>query len=539
MIELKNLSFSYQGASAPILNNLSLTIPVHTLTLVTGTSGSGKSTFLKCINGLVPHFTGGEISGSISVSGQNPIQVGPEVMSRSVGYIFQEPETQFVYDNLEDEIAFAMENAHLPRAEMVKRLDEICEILSLQPLRQQALQTLSGGEMQRVAIGSVLVNQPQVLILDEPTSQLDPKTADQLLQHIVELKETLGITILIAEHRLERLLPYTDLVLHLTPNQQPVFGLPREVLTRMALVPPLVEIGRHLNLHPLPISEEQFPILTSKEPSKTLVPEIHKPASAAVLSAERLSVILGASEIIRDVSMDLFPGEILILIGPNGSGKTTLLRALLGLIPSSGGRYLQGRDITHQPTNDIIHAVGYLPQNPNDLLFADSTLDELRITLDNHGKSLDDAALCHFLAQFDLDSYALAYPRDLSVGQRQRSALAAISVHNPPILFLDEPTRGLAYENKNKLAELLSKWRDRGTAIFMVTHDVEFAAKLADRVILMEAGQFRFTGDPHLAFTQFPDYRTQTARLFPSQRWIRPDEVPERKNLVIKSAVVK
>lgn len=527
MIEFNALSFKYPQSHHKVLDQVTLEIPPGSLTLVTGASGSGKSTLLRCINGLVPHFSGGTIAGQIRVFGLDPISEGVEVMAGKVGIVFQEPEAQFVSDSVEDEIVFSLENMGLPRAEMDQRLLEVLQELHLMDLRNKRVNEISGGEKQKVAIASALVAHPKVLILDEPTSQLDPISADELLKFIIDLQTRLNLTVLISEHRLERLLPYADLMINLTADQGVNYGTPQEILSTMVQVPPIIEIARKLGIKPLPLTPETFP-----NPIKdTLLPPIRsrEVASSAerepVLTIEHLSTSLNDEPILKDICLDLRQGEILVLMGPNGAGKTTLLRSILKLIPSSGDIYLDKNNIKDLHLSDIILKIAYLPQNPNDLLFAESIIDELEITLKNHSMEMNKTEIAEFLDHFDLREKGHRYPRDLSVGERQRTALAAITVHQPQIIFLDEPTRGLDYRAKRTLSDLFHQWRDQGKALLLVTHDVEFAAHLADRVVLLEVGKIIFNGEPITAFTQFPAYQTQTARIYPGRGWIVPEDV--------------
>jgi energy-coupling factor transport system ATP-binding protein len=449
-------------------------------------------------------------------------------MATTVGFVFQEPEAQFVFDIVEDEIAFSLENAGLEREESERRINQVCTFLQLESIRNKPIRQISGGEKQRVAVASALVNQPQVLVLDEPTSQLDPRSANDLLRYIVGLKEKLGLTVVIAEHRLERLLPFTDLMVHLGPDGQCLFGQPEEILGQIDQIPPIIAIARKLQIQPLPLTIEAFPKLNL--PVDPLAPsklEDKLPQAITTgLVVEDFSVTLEDVPVINTVSFSLNPGEILALLGPNGVGKTTLIRAMMGLIPFKGELRLHDQLIKDDVLKEMIRAVGYLPQNPNDLLFAETVLDELQVTLQNHGLERTNAELVNFLGNLDLAKHQNDYPRDLSVGERQRTALAAITVHDPEFILLDEPTRGLDYMNKTKLVELFQKWRDQGKGILVVTHDVEFAAHLADRVILLEEGKIRFAGDPYRAFHDFPEYATQTAQIFPDHLWITPDEVP-------------
>jgi len=528
MINIKGLSFKYPDAFQNVLENVDCQIEPGTLTLIVGPSGSGKSTFLRCINGLVPHFSGGSISGKIDVFGSDPITDGPEMLASIVGFVFQEPEAQFVFDIVEDEIAFALENMGVPRTEMQSRVDDIIERLELSSIRHRSIHEISGGEKQKVAIASALVTRPQVLLLDEPTSQLDPISADQILRLCVSLKKNADLTILISEHRLERLLPYTDNVIDMNNDHNLNIGSTNQIIPNLQNVPPVVAIGKKLGLNPLPLTIEDFPddVIKNKKPDFKLVQsELQKTKSGTILEIKHLSAQIDQKPILEDVSINLNQSEIHVLLGKNGSGKTSLLRSILGLMDSTGEKYFKQQNFTDLPIDRILRKIGYLPQNPNDLLFAETILDELKITLKNHGIERTDKELNNFLEQFDLAEKSHKYPRDLSVGERQRIALAAITVHDPEIIFLDEPTRGLDYAAKTQLSLLFKDWRDFGKGILLVTHDVEFAAGLADRVAIIEAGKIIFNGSPADAFSKFSAFQTQTARIFEASGCFLPEHV--------------
>lgn len=527
MIKIQHLSYQYPQANFNALENVTLEIPAGSLTLVTGASGSGKSTLLRCINGLVPHFSGGKISGEIRVFGFDPIRQGVAKMADTVGFVFQEPEAQFVFDTVEDEIVFYLENMGLPREKMDQRINEVLHEIKISAFRHKKIKELSGGEQQKVAIASALVTHPKVLVFDEPTSQLDPSSADEILRFILDLKTRLNLTVLISEHRLERLLPYAELLISLTADRKILFGKPQQVLPSMEQVPPIIEISKKLGITPLPLSTASFtyfpPIQTTKLDQQVQATKNTDQGNSLII--KKLTTHIGDYQILDEINLEIFKGEILVLMGPNGSGKTTLLRSILKLMPSSGEILLNGNDIQDFHFSEIIRNIAYLPQNPNDLLFAESIIDELRTTLKNHGLSFSEQAITTFLAHFGLAEKQSNYPRDLSVGERQRTAIAAITVHNPNIILLDEPTRGLDYHAKESLAKLFHQWRDQNKAILLVTHDVEFAAQLADRVAILEKGHLVFTGAPESAFIEMPGYQTQTAQLFPDSGWITPKDV--------------
>lgn len=553
MIQFEHLTYTYPGATTPALNDISLELPDGELILVVGPSGSGKSTLLRCINGLVPHFSGGALAGNVRVEGLDPVAATPKVLSRHVGFVFQDPEAQFVMDRVEDEIAFALENAAMSPQEMRVRVEETLDLLDLEPLRDRPLKTLSGGERQRVAIGAALALRPQILVLDEPTSQLDPKSAEDVLNALVRLNTDLGLTILLAEHRLERVLPYVDRVVYLPEDGSPVlFDTPRAILNQIDLVPPLVKVGKALNWQPLPLTIKdglRFSRRWFEQWSAThqLPPPAHAASGAAkarlagerpYLKTQKLTVQYGNRTVLRNVDFAVWPGEIVALVGRNGAGKTTLLKSLVGLVrPQSGSIWIEGESTAGRDVAAICQHVGYLPQDPNSLLFADTVQDELMATLRNHGLATKSggewqvaanaraAEPDELLRRLRLTGKAHAYPRDLSVGERQRVALAAVTVTLPGALLLDEPTRGLDYMAKHELTALLKDWRASGAAIVLVTHDVELAAALADRVVLMSQGEIIADGEPAAVLGASPLFAPQVARLFPTTGWLTADDV--------------
>ncbi|MCC6166360.1 MAG: energy-coupling factor ABC transporter ATP-binding protein [Caldilineaceae bacterium] len=537
MIEFEHVSFTYPGAKRRALTDLSVRLPAGELALVAGPSGAGKSTFLRCINGLVPHFSGGTLSGALRVDGLDPVAATPQVMSRHVGFVFQDPEAQFVMDRVEDEIAFALENAAMPPQEMRVRVEETLDLLDLAPLRGRPLETLSGGERQRVAIAAALALRPPILVLDEPTSQLDPKSAEDVLTALARLNADLGLTVVLAEHRLERALAFADSLFYLPGDgAAPLLDDPRTVLAEMAQTPPLVRLAKALAWQPLPLTVKEGlrfsrrMALPEAAPAPAVLPPVSQPAP--ILETQGVTHRYGSAIALHGVDLALHPGEIVALMGRNGSGKTTLLKTLVGLARPSAGRVtVAGQDSARLDVAEICRTVGYLPQDPNSLLFADTVREELAITLRNHGYDPDAPGTLpvdpdDLLAQLGLAHLADAYPRDLSVGERQRVALAAILVVRPQALLLDEPTRGLDYAAKAQLTALLQGWRAAGMAILVVTHDVELAAALADRVALMSQGEVIAAGLPGTVLGASPFFAPQVARLFPGTGWLTPEDVP-------------
>ncbi len=533
MIRFERVSYTYPGAAAPALRDLSFEIAEGDLVLVVGPSGSGKSTLLRCLNGLVPHFYGGVFQGSLRVSGRDPVAQGPAGMSATVGLVFQNPEAQFVVDTVETELAFAMENHNLPPAMMRKRVEEALDQLDIAHLRARRINSLSGGEKQRVAIASVLTLQPTVLVLDEPTSQLDPQAAEEVLTTLQKLNADLGLTIVLSEHRLERVVQYADQILYLPgTGQMPLQGPPQEILAHMPLVPPLVELARALDWQPLPLTLRDARRAAQQ---LALAPE---PAAAPVAPAPDVRPVDIA---VRDlwhayegrpalcgVSFEIRRGERVALMGRNGSGKTTLLKHLVGLLqPARGNVIVRGANTRRTPLEELIRTVGYVPQNPDALLFADTVRQELAFTRANHGLPVEEG-LDDLLEALGLGGYAESYPRDLSVGERQRVALAAVLAAEPEIILLDEPTRGLDYAQKKALMEYLSSAQARGRTVVLSTHDVELAAASVDRVIILGDGEVVVDGPTRAVMTQSMVFSSQINKLLRDDRFLTVRDVLER-----------
>lgn len=532
MITCEKLSFQYPSTESPVLRDVSLQIPPGEFVLVAGESGAGKSTFLRCLNGLVPHFSGGTLTGILRVAGLDPVACSPRRMSREVGFVFQDPENQFVMDTVEDDIAFTLENAGIPAEQIQEKIEAALIRLNLQAFRQRKIHSLSGGERQRAALASAIVCSPRLLVLDEPTSQLDPQCAYEILETILQLKRQLGLTVLLSEHRLERVLEMADRLIYFdAPTRSVQVGLPEQVLPSMRLQPPLVSIGLKLGWQPIPRSIEQARPFAARSRASwqngrsgsAALPaerseQNHRPP---VLEIEQLYVAVGTNPVLKGVNLSLKGGEILALMGENGAGKTTLLRTVTGLQRRSRGSIrLEQTEIGDRPAAEICRRIGYLPQDPNALLFADTVAAELQHTLRNHRLPADPVWIESLLARLGLLAEAQRYPRDLSVGQRQRVALAAILVTQPAVLLLDEPTRGMDQRVKMELLDLLRAWRDEGKAVLLVSHDVELVAAAADRVARLEDGRIVQSGPPGQVLPLLGKFAPQTAQLFPGTGWL-------------------
>jgi energy-coupling factor transport system ATP-binding protein len=397
---------------------------------------------------------------------------------------------------------------------------------------------LSGGEKQRVAIAAVLAAQPHTLVLDEPTSQLDPHGAEEVLTALQKLNADLGLTIILCEHRLERVVQYADRILFFPggPGAAPKIGPTREMLGKIGLVPPLQGLGRALGWEPLPLTIKEGRAFIGKgQATGNRQQTAPAPVSAQVpilnpqfaISITGVTVRYGEHEALYRLSLDARPGELLALMGRNGSGKSTLLKALVGLTrPSEGRISIGGRDIIRTPTEELARTVGYVPQDPRSILYHDTLREELEFTLrareqgtGNRAQVAEDK-IRKTLASLGIAHLAEAYPRALSGGEAQRAALAAILVGDPAVLLLDEPTRGLDYAAKADLAEQLRAICSAGRTVIMATHDVELAASCADRVALLGDGELVVEGPAAEVLGDSLFFSSQIAKLFPGSGWL-------------------
>jgi energy-coupling factor transport system ATP-binding protein len=586
VIRFEDVSVTYDGTAEPAVRSLDFEIPEGELALLVGPSGVGKSTVLGAVNGLVPHFTGGTLRGRVTVAGRDTRTHKPRELADVVGTVGQDPTAHFVTDTVEDELAYGMESLGLAPDVMRRRVEETLDLLGLADLRERPIATLSGGQRQRVAIGSVLTPHPRVLVLDEPTSALDPAAAEEVLSVLQRLVHDLGTTVLMAEHRLERVVHYADRVLLLPgPGEAPVVGAPAEVMAASPVFPPVVELGRLAGWSPLPLTvrdarrragtlrerltdaDDTTP--PAPRPAALAVPALPAPGAerrrwwrprrrdgaavpatgagaapgttagqapgaaaagggAAPVPAvvDRLVVRRGAVEALRAVSLTVAPGETVALMGRNGAGKSTLLSALVGLVePASGTVLACGAVPHHIRPRDLVRRVGLVPQEPRDLLYADTVAAECAAA-DRDAEAAPGT--CRALVTELLPGIAdSTHPRDLSEGQRLTLALAVVLTARPPLLLLDEPTRGLDYAAKTRLVGHLRRLAGEGHAVVLATHDVELAAELAHRVVMLADGEVVADGPTAEVVLALPAYAPQVTKVLAPQRWLTVRQVRE------------
>ncbi|TWP50731.1 energy-coupling factor ABC transporter ATP-binding protein [Lentzea tibetensis] len=524
MIELDHVSFTYHGQTEPVLSDVTLSIGEGELVLFAGQTGAGKSTLLGTINGLVPHFTGGHLEGTVSVDGETTRSRPPREFAHLVGVVGQDPLAGFVTDTVEDELAYGMEQLGLAPQVMRRRVEETLDLLGIAELRGRALRTLSGGQQQRVAIGSVLTTHPKVLVLDEPTSALDPIAAEEVLATLARLVEDLGTTVLMAEHRMERVIPFADRMIYVPGTGGVVDGTPAEVLRDTPIAPPIVQLGRLAGWDPLPMSvRDARRAAGSLRSSLGSAPSRPVGAGPVLLSSSDVVVRYGPKVAVRAVSLDLCAGSVLAMMGRNGSGKSSLLWALQGSGPRRGGTVRV--DDTDPKSLDSARArklVGMVPQTASDLLYLQTVADECAAA------DVESGATPGFCSSL-LDRLApgisrSAHPRDLSEGQRLALVLAVQLSAAPRIMLLDEPTRGLDYTAKAALATMITDLAAEGRAVVVATHDVEFVASVADRVVVMAEGEIVSDGPTGEVLGGSPAFATQVAKIM-GESWLTVDDV--------------
>ncbi|HEU4331184.1 MAG TPA: ATP-binding cassette domain-containing protein [Lapillicoccus sp.] len=507
MIELESVGVTYPGQdpSQPALRDVSFTVDEGELVLVVGPTGSGKSTLLRCINGLVPHFSGGSMTGTVRVDGRDTRTHRPRDLADVVGFVVQDPLASFVTDTVEDELAYGMETLGVDPQAMRRRIEETLDLLGLADVRDRSLGELSGGQQQRVAIGAVLAAGPRILVLDEPTSALDPVAAEEVLAALHRLVHDLGVTVLLAEHRLERVVHHADRVLLVADG---MVSAPLEPAAAMALSPvhpPVVELGRRMGWSPLPLS-----VRDARRRSRDLRARLDAASTGA--SVSRVAVRRGVTQALRGIDLELDRGTVTAVMGRNGAGKSTLFAALAGQVRPSSGRVRVGDlDPATTAPERLVREVGLVPQDPELLLYADRVATECEQA--DRERGVPRGSTRTLLDRLTEGVKGETHPRDLSEGQRLCLALAVVLVGRPGLVLLDEPTRGLDYRAKARLVEVLRDLAGHGHTVAVATHDVELAAVVADRVVVLAEGEVVADGDARTVLAGSPAFAPQVAKV--------------------------
>jgi energy-coupling factor transport system ATP-binding protein len=529
IFQVKNVSYYYPESEKPALKDINISVDEGEFLLVAGGSGSGKSTLARVLAGLVPDFYGGIFSGRVLFKGRDIRGMDRRKLSRHVGMVFQDPEKQLVKTEAEAEIAFGLENLGLPQQEMLRRVAEAMDFLDLAEVKGRFIDKLSGGQKQKVALASVLAMQPEAIILDEPTSQLDPACAEEFFNLIKRLNEEMGKTVILIEQRLERCFHLADRVAVMKDGKLIIEGAPREVAAKsvaggMPFIPPVARFFAAMGFPDIPATVKEgrgilkkcLPLHNADEESLGSAGSVEKigDKSGDVISLKKVWFSYNdKKEVLRDINLRVFPGEFAAILGANGAGKSTLLKIMAGLLhPDRGRVFFQGEECGNKGEIFREKRVAYLAQNPNDYLLQDTVEQELAFTIKNFNIP-DDGRIDRLLGEMDLKRHRNKNPRDLSSGERQRVALASVLVTHPSLVLLDEPTRGMDYALKAALGEYLEGLCSSQLCVVMVTHDVEFAAEYAKRVIILHDGKIVSDGSAKQVLGNSMFYSTQMARM--------------------------
>lgn len=526
MITFSNVSLIYPHSTKTVLEDLSCEIQEGEMVLVMGQTGSGKSSLLRLINGLVPHHTGGILAGDISVDGVSTREVKPGALAHLVGIVGQNPINGFVTDVVEEEIAFGMEALNFAPDVMRKRVEEVLDLLSLNSVRDRAITSLSGGEQQRVAIAAALVMHPKILVLDEPTSALDPIAAEEVLSVLHRLVHDLSVTVIMAEHRLERVIQFVDRIIYIEGNGETSIGNAEEILRTSELVPPIIRLARALNLSEFGTSVREVRRLTADvRANATQQPSLSALERTPVIEVEALSINYNDKNALHKVSTSIGSAEIVALMGRNGAGKSSLLQSIVGVLtPSAGAVHVYGQNPSELQGKKRRQTIGYVPQEPSDLLYHHSVEEECAQA--DIQAELEQGTTLAFLNRLVPQISHAAHPHDLSEGQRLALVLSIVLSGNPKLLILDEPTRGLDYQAKSLFALALKEYATKlNFPVLLATHDVELVAELADRVIFLAEGEIVADGTTLDVLLSSPAFAPQVAKIMSPQPWLTVDHV--------------
>ncbi len=482
VVDIKGLSFTYNGSAAPALCGINLQVYPGEFITITGPSGCGKSTLALCLAGFIPHSYGGKMEGTICIHGKNTMDYPAGGLSGVVGLVQQDPEAQLCTLTVRDEVAFGPENLCIPPAEISKRVDEALLAVGAWHLKDRKVHTLSGGEKQRVAIASVLAMHPALLILDEPTANLDPYCTKGVLQTLQKLKAEQDISIIVIEHRLERFLAVSDRLLYMKCGQ---------------LVAERTAIDNHRP------HTQSYGIPIGRQKSKASKTQIKDQGKKPVLSIQNIWAGYEKHEVLKDVSFDVYAGEIIAIMGDNGSGKTTLLQTLLGTVkPYQGMIYLQGKDISTKKIPQRAKDIGLTFQNPNHQIFGHTVYKEATLAarfLGVNTKEQNRSIVNHLLKEYDLIQYQDSNPFILSLGEKKRLTLISVLAYNPLILVLDEPLAGQDRDRLGLLLKALREHSDQGGIVLMVCHEPTVAFTFCSRVLFLSEGRILIDAPTHEA----------------------------------------
>ncbi|HBW38392.1 ABC transporter ATP-binding protein [Desulfosporosinus sp. BICA1-9] len=537
-IELNNVSYCYPNAQELSLKNISLTVKKGKFIVLMGSTGAGKTTLSLCLNGLIPQLLEGKLTGQVSVAGKNVGKTAVQSMSKVLGLVLQDPETQIIGRTVEEDTAFGPRNFLVPFDEINLRVDQSLEKVRLKGYNQRISEELSGGEKQRLAIAGVLVMEPEILVLDEPTSELDPIGRSEIYQTLDDLRRKRDLTILLVEHSSEELIHKADEVLVLKQGEVVWKGLPTELFRNLPLL-------SQLGIKPLPVSqlgwdfyekgwitfaEIPLDIPSAANIIRALLPKYghwhkhgHVPvqeeiknhlfkqepylleAEIAVQVSDLFYQYNSSQPALRGINLTIKTGEFVALIGQNGAGKTTLAKHFNGLLkPTRGEIIVEGMNTLQYDSSDLSKTIGYVFQNPDHQIFSATVEKELEFGLKNAGYKGQEIKqrVDEVLQYTGLERYRSVHPFSLGKGERQMIAVASILALKPKLLIIDEPTTGSDWAGVQSMMALICKLHAAGTTIIMISHDMDLVAQHAKRVIVMKEGGVMLDGTPEDVFSE-------------------------------------
>ncbi len=490
MIKIRDLSFWYPDQDRPSLEQIDLQVPAGEFLVIAGSSGCGKTTLLNCLNGIIPHLLTGRTEGAVAVDGQLVAETPVHKLALKVGTLLQNPETQFFTLTVQDEVAFGLENLGFPPPLIRERVAAALASVGMHGREHSFLGELSGGQKQRVAIASVLAMQPQVLLFDEPTADLDAPGKKIVAGLLKKLQQDRQATIIVAEHDLSAVGPLADRLVIMNEGKIVADDSPGRVLGEKSRQ--LQELGLRVPGLPGEIRPRQ-------ERLKPAAPGSTGPnTGSVVLQVDSVSYkYKNGRQALTGVSLELKAGEFLAVAGQNGSGKSTLAYLLAGFYrPQQGRITVGGRPYSQLKAVEMAQRIGLLFQNPDNQLFCATVEEEVRFGLNNFNLAEKKEAMARLLNKLGLSSLSGRHPQAISRGQRQRVALAAVLALQPAVLVLDEPSTGQDWAHLQSMMNLLEELRQGGTGILVISHNWEAMTGYADRMIVLEQGQVIFSGDP-------------------------------------------
>lgn len=529
ILSIKNLSFSYPDRTEKAIDSLSLSVKKGDFMVVCGRSGCGKTTLLRLIkNELAPN---GLLTGDIFYKGKRLPDMSDRESAQNIGFVLQDPEKQIVTDRVWHELAFGLESLGVKSDQMRAKVAEIAEFFGIDRLMDRSVESLSGGEKQLVCLASVMVMSPEILLLDEPISRLDPIAASNLVSILTRINRELGTTVIVAEHKLDELFSVADSATVLESGRILSIGSPREVCACLvkcdsdfaSAIPASARIALELSdrsIADLPMTVRDGQKFMADYPHASLeIGGTQNFSNDIAISAKHVYFRYDKEgrDVLRDLSLDVRVGEIYSIVGGNGTGKSTLLKNLSGIErPLRGKIEIFGKDIKkHSKTELYRHNIAYLPQSVSAVFTSETVREELFdiCTVMDHSK-YDAAHEVESIAKkLSIDKLLDVHPYDLSGGEMHKAALAKILLTRPRILLLDEPTSGIDANAKSALVKILKDIRTEGVTVVIVTHDLDFAAETSDRCALFFGGNIVSFDEPHAFFTQNAFYTTEASRI--------------------------